>query len=159
MFEIPLGIDNTNSSTENIKNTHLSSSYDVFEGVQTKAEDIICMLQVETLRVPLAMVNNSGCGDVIHNFRRLQVEEIVATVVSPVSVNRWSHFHSTDNCFNYQHKLQFTTQTEKTIWHFSPLKVNRGYILVDSQSTINGDVHLNYWHSWLFSRYIPSKKL
>ena len=53
--------------------------------MHTQTQDIIRMLCVETLRMFLTVVNDSDGSDVVHDLARLQIEEIIAAVVSTVT--------------------------------------------------------------------------
>lgn len=53
--------------------------------VYAQTQNVICVLCIEPLRMFLTVVHNADGCDVIHDLARLQVEEIVAAVVTTVT--------------------------------------------------------------------------
>jgi carbohydrate-binding DOMON domain-containing protein len=54
--------------------TYLTRSHEVFDGVDTQTQDVICVLCVEFLRVFLTVIHDSRSCHMVHHFTSLSVE-------------------------------------------------------------------------------------
>ena len=65
--------------------SHLSGSYNIFERMYGETKYVICVLSVEPLYVFISIVHDSDSSHVINNLPSVNVEQIVTTIVSPIT--------------------------------------------------------------------------